>query len=170
MNIRKLQFMLFCFVLLFVLSVILSLIGCTKTVRSVEHYTDTLTVVHERTDTVVVQSYKTDTVHEYTHKSDSVYVRDSVYVIQMHDTLYYYKERWNNSVQLKHDTVYKHHVDTLIVYKYIQTADTANHSIDSNNMVVKEKKSWNWLSWVGLSCIVGSLLFLVMMGVRYFRR
>ena len=153
---------------MFVLSVVYSILtGCTKTVKSVEYHYDTLTVYHEKKDTVVINTHKTDTIHEMSHHTDSVYVRDSVFVVQRSDTVYYYKERWNNNVQLRHDTLYKHHTDTLYIYKTIVQRDTVYHAIDDGNVVVKEKAKWNWLSWVGLMCIASCLFFVVLLMIKY---
>lgn len=75
--------------------VMLALVGC----KSKEY----ITVPEYHTEYVC----RTDTFH----KLDSVYVKDSVYVYQKGDTVYYnkvaYRDRWHNIYKVKTDTFIK---------------------------------------------------------------
>ena len=111
-----------------------------------------------------------DTVVKVAVLRDSVLVRDSVYVREKGDSVYVYKERWNTKVILHHDTLYrtktdtlirvltdtvlKQKTDTLMIYKFVDSKDSAYISKQNNEKVVKEKKSTPWLK------ILGALLFL----------
>jgi len=76
--------------------VLLALAGC----KSKEY----ITVPEHHTSYVV----RTDTFQ----KLDSVYLKDSVYVYQKGDTVYYnkvaYRDRWRNIYKVKLDTIIKH--------------------------------------------------------------
>ena len=172
--------------MMFVLSLIYHfLVGCSKTVKNVLEVHDTIyreKIVRDSTyehiaKTDTVYKVKTDTIHDFHVLKDSILIRDSVFVREKGESIYIYKEKWRTKIDLKHDTIYRSKTDTvytlitdtLIVYKNIFNADSAHHSIDNNKVVVKEKKSWNWLSWVGLTCIIGCLTFLGILAYKYYK-
>ncbi len=142
-------------IILFLL--VLCAVGCTKTVKSVEYLTDTLHVTHERIDTIFVNHVRVDTINNLVFRHDSIYHRDSIFVHSRNDTVYIYKERWNTQFQIRHDTVYKHFTDTLVVFKTATQSDSTNHFSVDNHETVKVKRSWNWLSYFGFFCLLGGI-------------
>ncbi len=152
--------------MMLLLSLIYALLtGCTRTVKSVVEVHDTTYLSHRdsvrhdslvsRTDTVY--KVRTDTVHEYRVFRDSVLVKDSVYVREKGDSVYIYKEKWNTKVvektdtiyRSKTDTIYKQRSDTIYINRYVSSADTTRHAVDTNKETVKQKRDWlAWSKWL----------------------
>ena len=58
-----------------------------------------------------------DTVKATTYAVDTIYNRDSIYV----NGQIVYKEKWRYRIQIRHDTIYQHKVDSISVPVYLNT-------------------------------------------------
>lgn len=163
--------------LMLALTVVYALVGCTRTVSKVVEVRDT--VYTERTavdssgvvagsvDTVYM--VRTDTLRVVDHRRDSVVVRDSVYVREKGDSVFVYRERWRDRVELRHDTIVKvktdtlvrTHTDTVRVYQFVEMKDSAHHSVSSNQETVKERKPlwFTLLKWLIPIVVVGAIVW-----------
>ena len=166
--------------LMWVLAVVYAVLtSCTRTVQRVVETHDTIYVGHtdvasrdsvaSRTDSVRVA--KRDSTERIVVHRDSVVVRDSVFVRERGDTLYIYKERWNERLVVRHDTIREVATDTMVVYvdrmvavrDSAVKADTTYRSATAGKVVVKERRRiWDkvWLVIAGLAG-VGMCFFLV---------
>lgn len=61
--------------------------------------------------------YVRDTTYISKVQVDSVFKRDSIFVKEMNDTIYVYKEKVRDRYRLLRDTVYQHSVDSVYVDK-----------------------------------------------------
>lgn len=134
----------------------------TDTLKTHQSVSDTL--FKARSDTF--RTNKADTVYKTIVRSDSILRRDSVYIQEKGDSVIIYKEHWNTKVMQLHDTIYrsrndtverirtdtlyKVRTDTLVVYQSSISNDSTYKSSDKNKAVVKERRSWGWLKWLGI--------------------
>ena len=58
-----------------------------------------------------------DTLRVSTYAVDTIYNRDSIYV----DGQTVYKEKWRFKIQIRHDTVWQHKIDSISVPVYLNT-------------------------------------------------
>lgn len=174
-------------------------VGCTRTVKDVVTVNDTIitdtnvkdstsqysskkdSVVIIKTDTVYKS--KTDTVYEVKYKQDSISVRDSIFVKEKNDTVFYYKEKWNTKIvqlrdtvyksktdtvyRVKSDTVYKENNDTVIIYRFIDRDSSTYQSSDKSEVKVKKKFSLNgWILYPLIILMVGAAVIFIMKFIK----
>ena len=168
---RDLRTILWLLLCMLVWAVIYNLLtSCTRTVEKslvthdtvfVAHHTaDTANTQHKASDTVYVA--KTDTFSKTEVRRDSVVIRDSVFVREMGDTLYIYKEKWRTKIDIKHDTVYKSKTDTVwqsktdtvVVYRSMERQDSTYQSKTDKEKQIKERRTLGWLKVLGVLALV----------------
>lgn len=173
--------------------------GCTRTVKDIVTTNDTIisnthekdssdnyvskkdSVVIIKTDTVYES--KTDTVYEVKYKQDSICVRDSIFVKEKNDTVFYYKEKWNTKIvqlrdtvyksrtdtvyRTKSDTVYRENNDTVVIYRFIDRDSNTYQSSEKNEVKVKKKLSLNgWVLYPLIILMIGAAVIFIMKFIR----
>ena len=173
--------------------------GCTKTVKDIVTTNDTIisnihkkdssgnyvskkdSVIIIKTDTVYKS--KTDTVYEVKYKQDSIWVRDSIFVKEKNDTVFYYKEKWNTKIiqlrdtvyksktdtvyRVKSDTVYKEKNDTVVIYRFIERDSSTYQSSDKSEVKVKKKLSLKgWILYPLIILMIGAAVIFIMKFIR----